>query len=46
MKGYGDGTFCPESNITRAEVCIVVAQVFEITNADKENVFENEIKDK
>lgn len=44
MNGYPDGLFKPESNITRAEVCKVLVEIFDIKTEDGENKFANEIK--
>ena len=28
MAGYGDGSFCPETNISNAEICFILARLF------------------
>lgn len=45
MNGYPDGTFCPDANITRAEVCTVLSRLFNPQDKGVSNKFEEEIKD-
>lgn len=44
MTGYGDGSFKPNDNITRAEVSKVLSLMFDFENATENSKYDNEIK--
>ncbi|WDV45721.1 S-layer homology domain-containing protein [Clostridiaceae bacterium M8S5] len=45
MKGYTDGTFNPQDNITRAEMLIMLGRVIgEFINSDNNRALENEVR--